>query len=128
MRAETQRALRAPTTGPKDLTIPVWRDDGVLDKERSREVRRNIRRILMSGWDPIGVCDIPDAALEYDGYTGGVDGLLERGASAAYICAYLRDIEVNRMELVDAYGQPLLAEAERRAVASSLNALREYFA
>jgi hypothetical protein len=76
----------------------VWQDDGVLDKERSREVRRNIRRILMAEWDPIGVCDIPDAALEYDGYIGGVYELLERGASAAHIwptCVTSKLIEWN---------------------------------
>jgi hypothetical protein len=106
----------------------VWQDDGVLDKESSREVRRNICRILMSKWDPIGVWDIPEAALEYDGYIGGVYELLERGECEAKICAYLRNIEVNSTELVDVDGQPLLPEGKRRAVASSLSALREYFA
>jgi hypothetical protein len=106
----------------------VWQDDGVLAKERSREVRRSIRRILMSQWDPIEVSDTPEAADEYDLYIGGVYELLERGASENNICAYLRDIEVDRMGMVDADGQPLLPEGKRRAVASSLSSLHEYFA
>jgi hypothetical protein len=82
----------------------------------------------MSEWDPIEVSDTPEAAGEYDLYVGGVYELLERGASESNICAYLRDIEVDRMGMVDADGQPLLSEAKRRAVASSLNVLREYLA
>jgi hypothetical protein len=44
----------------------------MLDKETSREVRRNIRRVLMERWDPIGVNGIPEAQDEYDSYIGGV--------------------------------------------------------
>ena len=99
----------------------------MVDKERSREIRCHIRRVLMAEWDPIGVSDIPEAADEYDSYIGGVYELLERGASAANICDYLRNIEVDQMEVVDASRQPLLPEAKRNAVASSLKGLSPYF-
>ena len=99
----------------------------MIDKQRSREIRCEIRRILMAEWDPIGVSDTPEAADEYDLYIGGVYELLERGASDANIYAYLRGVEVDRMEIVDANGRPLLSEAKRSAVASSLNQLRHYF-
>jgi len=99
----------------------------MVDKERSREIRCHIRRVLMAEWDPIGVSDIPEAADEYDSYIGGVYELLERGASAANICDYLRNIEVDQMEMVDASRQPLLPEAKRNAVASSLKGLSPYF-
>ncbi len=46
----------------------------MVDKERLREIRCHIR---------------------------GVYELLERGASEASICDYLRNIEVDRMEMVD---------------------------
>ncbi len=95
----------------------------MVEKYRSREIRCQIRRILMDEWDPIGVSDTPEAADEYDLYIGGVYELLERGASEANIYAYLRATEVDRMEMVDNSGQPLLAEAKRSAAASSLNRL-----
>jgi|SRR5579883_198856 len=95
----------------------------MIDKEKSREVRREIRRVLMDEWDPIGVSDTPEAADEYDLYIGGVYDLLERGASEGDIFAYLRAVEVDRMEMIDASGKPLLADAKRSAVASSLHRL-----
>jgi hypothetical protein len=67
------------------------------DKQRSREIRRNIRRVLMDEWDPIGVKDIPEAADEYDGYLGAIYGLIGRDASIAEISEYLRSVEVNQM-------------------------------
>ena len=70
----------------------------MLDKDKSREVRLQIRAVLMSKWDPIGVNDVPEAADEYDSYIGGVFDLLERGASEESIRAYLRNIEVEAME------------------------------
>jgi hypothetical protein len=82
----------------------------------------------MEEWDPIGVSDTAEAADEYDLYIGGVYGFLERGASAANISAYLRNIEVDRMGMIDATGDPLLAEVRRREAVSSLIDLRRYFA
>jgi hypothetical protein len=98
-----------------------------VDKEASREVRRKIRRVLMEQWDPIGVSDTPDAADEYDLYIGDVYELLKRGASAAKIGAYLRGIEVDRMGMVDANGEPLLAGEKRSAATSALTELAPYF-
>ena len=100
----------------------------MVGKERSREIRCHIRGVLMAEWDPIGVNDVPEAADEYDSYIGGVYELLERGASEDSICDYLRSIEVDRMEMVDASRQPLLPEAKRNTVASSLKKLSHYFA
>jgi hypothetical protein len=105
----------------------VWQHIDMVDKERSRDIRRHIRRILMAEWDPIGVSDIPEAADEYDSYIGGVYELLERGSSQTSIYTYLRNIEVDQMELVDASRQPLLPESKRNAVASSLARLGHYF-
>jgi hypothetical protein len=105
----------------------VLGDNGMPDKKRSREIIRSIRLILMMEWDPIGVRDVPEAADEYDSYAGGICGLLQRGASEADLYAHLRDVEVDRMGLVNATGQPLFPEARRREVASSLSKLRRYF-
>jgi hypothetical protein len=43
------------------------------------------------------------------------------------IAGYLRNIEVDRMEMVDASGQPLLPDAKRNIVASSLGELGRLF-
>jgi hypothetical protein len=67
------------------------------DKERSQRIHRDIRTVLMTQWDPIGVKDEPMAADEYDMYIGGIYGLLTRSASASAISDHLREIEIKRM-------------------------------
>ena len=99
----------------------------MLDKETSREVRSEIRTILMGEWDPIGVKDVPEAADEYDSYIGGVYELLEQGASEERIGAYLRQIEIEQMEMVDASREPLLPDANRNTTAAALKSLGRYF-
>ena len=73
----------------------------MLGKDRSREVKLQIRAVLMSKWDPIGVNDTPEAAGEYDSYVGGIYELLERGVSEESIRSYLRNIEIEAMGMVD---------------------------
>jgi hypothetical protein len=68
------------------LRPTLWRDGGMINKEKSRE-RCEIRRILMGEWDPIGVSDTPEASDEYGLYIDGVYELLERGTSDATIYA-----------------------------------------
>lgn len=41
----------------------IWNEDDIPEESRVR-----IRRVLMSDWDPIGICDEPQAADEYDNY------------------------------------------------------------
>ena len=65
----------------------------MIDKYESRRIRVDIRHVLMSVWDPIGIKDEPNAQDEYDSYLGGVYELLITGAS-----------EERFAELVDCYG------------------------
>ena len=95
----------------------------MLDKETSRGVRYRIRRILMEWWDPIGVNGIPEAKDEYDSYIGGAYELLQGGAAEIAISDYLRGIEVDQMEMVDASGVPLLPELRRYAASMALKEL-----
>jgi hypothetical protein len=44
----------------------------VIDKYESRRITVDIRHVLMSVWDPIGIKDRPNAQDEYDSYLGGV--------------------------------------------------------
>ena len=99
----------------------------MFDKEQSREIRRQIRRILMDQWDPIGVNDIPEAADEYDSYIGNICELIQGDASEPEIAAHLRNIEIQQMELVDASGEPLFNEAKRNIVAASLRNLNSKY-
>ena len=96
----------------------------MIDKEQSREIRRQIRRVLMAQWDPIGVNGIPEAADEYDIYIGDIYGLVIGNAGLSKIVEYLRWVEVVRMELVDKHLDPFLAESVRSSAATSLMALR----
>ena len=96
----------------------------VIDKDRSREIRAEIRRVLMSKWDPIGVADEPMAADEYDSYIGDVFELLKSNASSSRIGNYLREIETVRMGLIDAQGQPLVPADHRKEAVAALIQLR----
>lgn len=69
------------------------------EKSRSRDIRRQIRRVLLERWDPIGVGEVPEAQDEYDGYIGGVHQLLVAGGSVDAIVDHLFGIERDRMEL-----------------------------
>ncbi len=81
----------------------------------------------MAERDPIGVNDVPEAADEYDSYIGGVYELLEEGAPEGRIGPYLRQIEIDQMEMVNASREPLLQDANRSAAAASLKDLSRYF-
>lgn len=60
-----------------------------IDKAESRRIRVEIRRVLLTVWDPIGVKDEPYAQDEYDGYLGEIYELLTSGASDKDIEGYL---------------------------------------
>jgi hypothetical protein len=62
-----------------------------------RSGARELRRILMEEWDPIGVRGIPEANDEYDAYLGQIGSLLRADATADEISAYLLDVEEARM-------------------------------
>jgi hypothetical protein len=66
-----------------------WRDTG----------ERELRCILMTAWDPIGVGDAPEAWDEYDSYVAGVGvRLQETEAAADRVAAYLDHVERDFME------------------------------
>lgn len=60
-----------------------------MPKEQSREVRRQIRRVFLEVWDPIGVFGEPYAQDEYDGYIGRAFELLVNGGTDKEIEEYL---------------------------------------
>jgi hypothetical protein len=61
----------------------------MIDKAQSREIRQQIRRVLLGSWDPIGIKDEPNAQDEYDGYIGRLYELLVSDSPDAEIVEYL---------------------------------------
>ena len=61
----------------------------MIDKYESRRIRAEIRQVLLTVWDPIGVADEPNAQDEYDCCLGDVYHLLTSGANNEQIQDYL---------------------------------------
>jgi hypothetical protein len=79
-------------------------------------IQDQIRIVLNSDWDPIGVADIVDG--EYDMYIGHIYSLLAMNGGEQAIADHLLWIEVNRMGLAGSPKERLLE------VAASLRSLQ----
>jgi hypothetical protein len=79
-------------------------------------IQNQIRDVLNSDWDPIGVADI--VGDEYDMYIGHVHSLPAKRASEKDISDYLLWVEVERMELTGT------SVDQRLRVARNLQSLR----
>jgi hypothetical protein len=67
--------------------------------EEAKRIQGAIREALLKEWDPIGVKGIAEAHDEYDGYVGQVSELLQKGATAQEVFAYLWWVETEHMGL-----------------------------
>jgi hypothetical protein len=56
-----------------------------------------VDEVLHYLWDPISICEIPEARDEYSSYAGVVLSMLKRGEPSERISAYLRGIRVDHM-------------------------------
>lgn len=63
------------------------------------ELYRRVDEVLYYVWDPIGVAHSPAARDEYQGYLPRVFAMLQEGADATSIAAYLNSIAAERMDL-----------------------------
>ena len=75
-----------------------------MDKDESRRIRHEIRRILLQYWDPIGIKDEPLAQDEYDAYLGPIYKLLLRGAMDEEVSNHLWKIIEERISVHPASG------------------------
>jgi hypothetical protein len=75
---------------------------------------RELRVLLMTYWDPIGVNGTPEASDEYDSYLGPLAKKLREGADARTVCQYLSEIQTERMEIPA--GADQLADVGERVV------------
>ncbi|MFZ0862491.1 MAG: hypothetical protein WCA27_33110 [Candidatus Sulfotelmatobacter sp.] len=71
----------------------------MIDKATSRQIRVQIRHVLLEVWDPIGIKDELNAQDEYDGYVGEIFGLLSGGATDQQLTAWLLYFVNDRMRL-----------------------------
>ena len=68
-------------------------------REQARSYHPAIREVLMRGWDPIGVADIPEASDEYDSYISQVHALLIRREPLYRMVEFLWWVETEHMGL-----------------------------
>jgi hypothetical protein len=85
-------------SGFSGLMIKAWETGQILsepnefsmiNKAQSRSIRVQMRGVLLSTWDPIGVKDSPEAQDEYDSYIGPLYDLLASGAPDSALLDYL---------------------------------------
>ena len=62
-------------------------------------MQKQVRSILLSEWDPIGVRDVPAAQDEYDAYVVPLVHMLLAGQQGADVAARLLEIETQSMGL-----------------------------
>ena len=66
---------------------------------RRAQIRKSIRQVFLEDWDPIGVCGVPEAEDEYDGYIDVTYYLLLARATEEEIMSSLYRIEKEWMQL-----------------------------
>jgi hypothetical protein len=68
-----------------------------LDVDKIAETHRQIDRVLLHEWDPIGVAKYPQAQDEYRGYVRGVYDVAVKTRSKRAIAQHLVKIERQQM-------------------------------
>ena len=61
----------------------------MIDKYESRRICDEIRSVLLTVWDPIGINDVPECADEYDCCLSGIYQLLTQDGDDDQIAEYL---------------------------------------
>lgn len=85
------------------------------DRQESVRIQNEIRQILLTVWDPIGVKDEPNAQDEYDSYVFEIFNLLAKRATDHEITKWLLYITNARMGL----------NAKAQDMQATISALRE---
>ena len=83
-----------------------------VDKNRLREVKRQIRKVLLEEWDPIGIVDMGGPEDEYDAYIGPIFTALSKRSNQREVADLLRKIEMERMEYASENSDHLLQVAQ----------------
>jgi hypothetical protein len=62
-------------------------------------VNKLINELLLKKWDPIGICDMPEASDEYSHYVPKIYGIIQRSTSSRELFEYLWELETQHMGL-----------------------------
>jgi hypothetical protein len=89
-------------------------------------IQDQIRAVLNSDWDPIGVGDIVD--YEYDMYIGRIYSLLAKDAAEQAICDHLLWIELERMGLTGIPMKPTAPSGGKSAKPSATASVKSWLA
>ncbi len=85
-----------------------------MKARKEREIREQIKTILLWDWDPIGINDVPEAHDEYDSYVSGVFRLLTTDASEYQLIKRLHQFETVAMGLSSDVEAARLKHAARK--------------
>lgn len=80
-----------------------------MDKDRIKDLKKEVSRILLEVWDPIGINDIPECQDEYSNYEDAVVSLVMHRASANEIADHLDKVAREWMEVRDAGDRATMA-------------------
>jgi hypothetical protein len=72
---------------------------GGIDIDKIAEIHRQLDKLLLSDWDPIGVRQVPQCLDEYSRYVREVFDVAVQSRSARAIAQHLLKIERERMSL-----------------------------
>lgn len=64
---------------------------------RLDQLTNEVRAILLAYWDPIGICDVPQAQDEYDEYVLPIARMLLKGSSISDLSRYLSMVEADML-------------------------------
>ncbi|MCP5524116.1 MAG: hypothetical protein H7A46_21470 [Verrucomicrobiales bacterium] len=70
-----------------------------IDIDKIAQAHRQIGRVLLHDWDPIGVARVPEGRNEYDGYVRGVYDVAAETRSAQAVAQHLLKVEREHMAL-----------------------------
>jgi hypothetical protein len=84
-----------------------------IDVDQVAEIHRQIERVLLREWDPIGLKDVPEAQDEYRGYCRGVYDVAVQTRSARAVSEHLLKIEQEVIGLSFRSADTLVAVAQK---------------
>jgi hypothetical protein len=88
----------------------------MAEEKEWQQILGEIRKVLVTVWDPINIKDEPNAQDEYDSYVGPIFSLLTQRKNDEEIADYLVSVESERMGL---------GATTRQHMSATVKALRE---
>jgi len=84
-----------------------------MDKSKARQIKIELRKVLLSDWDPIGISEFSEASNEYDTYLGNIFHLINTGSTERELAEYLFDVESIQMGITRGSGEELVPVSQK---------------